>query len=273
LRPTGARTGALSVCASLGLATLVVARAASAADVSEYFESAAGGKPRSNAGLVVRGDWLQLKADVALRHGSGGTQVVPNFRSTFDLGAHLDVETRVDFADRNYEGGAIGATVNTRVHYDPPAPFLEAVDGTAWKSADGQEGEALNIAFRKVISIAGRERPITIRGLAAVETTSIGALPSALPEDPGAEGSRRYRVETEVRGLIRSLSRGKSALRLKIERLAGAQVETAKSVAYDYSWTVRNVVQLGLNVGMRSATEQAVAVLEPSVGLTWRTQF
>jgi hypothetical protein len=70
-----------------------------------------------------------------------------------------------------------------------------------------------------------------------------------------------------------SLARGRSALRLKVERLAGPQVETARSLAYDYSWTVRNFAQLGWSVGMRSVTEQAIAVLEPSFGLTWRAQF
>jgi hypothetical protein len=257
--------------AALPLLAVAAAESARAADVSSYFDSAAGRKPHGNAGLVVASDWIQLKADVALRSQSGSTEIVPNVRSVFDVGARLDVETRVDLADRNGNGDAPGATMNTRVHYDPPPKFLEAVDGVVWRSRDGQTGEKLNIAFRKIIATE-RERPITIRGRAGVETTTLpvaGLIGDASPADQ----SHRYGLETEIRGLLSGLVRGSGALRLKVERFAGARVETVRSLAYDYSWTVRNIAHLGLNVGVRHDRQPALVVSEPSLGLTWRAQF
>jgi hypothetical protein len=257
---------------ALPLMAAAAARSACAADVSSYFDSAAGRKPHGNAGLVVNGGWMQLKADVALRAQSGSTAVVPNLRSVFDVGNRLDVETRVDLADRNDSGGALGATMNTRVHYDPPPKFLEAVEGVVWKAPDGEAGEKLNIAFKKVVGAAERERPITIRGRAAVETTTIPVAGSVGGVSP-ADESHRYGFETEIRGLLSGLVRGSGALRLTVERFAGARVETVRSLAYDYSWTVRNFAHLGLNVGMRRDTRPALVVSEPSLGLTWRAQF
>jgi hypothetical protein len=272
LRRTGDHTATTTARVCFALATIAIARSACAADVSEYVDSAAGSSPRGNAGFVVSSDWVQLKADVALRTQSGGTEVVPNLRSKFDLGARVGVEARVDLGDRN--GNDAAGMVKTRVHYDPPPQFLESVDGVVWRSPDGQTGEKLDIAFRKVIGAAARERPITIRGRAGVESTFWeGAAPQPDSVSSMPEQSRRYSFETEVRGLLGSLARGKSALRLKIERLAGAHVESAKSLAYNYSWTVRNFAQLGFNVGMRSATEEAIAVLEPSLGLTLKAKF
>jgi hypothetical protein len=253
---------------ALPLLAAAAAQSACAADVSSYFDSTAGRKPHGNAGLVVASDWMQLKADVALRAQSGGTQVVPNVRSVFDVGSRVDVETRVDLADRN---GNNGATMNTRVHYDPPPKFLEAVDGIVWKSPDGQAGEKLNIAFRKVIA-TDRERPITVRGQAAVETTT-SAIAGLVGDTSPADQSHRYGLETEIRGLLSGIVRGSGALRLKVERFAGARVETIRSLAYDYSWTVRDIAHLGLNVGLRHDTQPARVVSEPSFGLTWRAQF
>jgi hypothetical protein len=256
---------------ALPLLAAAVVKPACAADVSSYFDSAAGRKPHGNAGLVVASDWLQLKADVALRARSGGTEIVPNVRSVFDVGSRVDVETRVDLADRNGNDGPLGATMNTRVHYDPPPKFLEAVDGIVWKSPDGQAGEKLNIAFRKVIA-TGRERPITIRGKAAMETTTL-PVAGLVADASTADQSHRYGLETEIRGLLSGIIRGSGALRLKVERFAGARVETVRSLAYDYSWSVRDIAHLGLNVGLRRDTQPAVVVSEPSFGLTWRAQF
>jgi hypothetical protein len=264
---------AMTMRSSWALTAIVFAWPACAADVSHYFESAASGKPRGDAGFVVSGDWLQLKADVALRTSSGTTEVVPNLRSTFDLGTRVGVETRVDLADRNSNGSSAGALVKTRLHYDPPPPFLETVDGSVWRAPDGQTGETLNIAFKTAIEVPGRQRPITIRGRAAMESTSFDVASDPTTVATLAEARRRYGFETEVRGLLRGLAGRKSALRLKIERLTGGRVETAKSLAYDYSWTVHDVAQLGLNFGMRRATQETIAVLEPSFGLTWQARF
>ncbi len=244
---------------------------ACAADVSPYFDSAAGRKPRSNAGVVVSGDRVQLQADVAVRAGGGSTEVVPNLHSVFDVSDRLDVETKVELADRNSSGSS--SIVNTHLHYDPPPKFIEAVDGTVWRSPDGQAGEALNIAFRKIIGAGERQRPITIRGRAGLESTSADPDSDAAADAPFGAGSYRYGLETEVRGLLGGLVLGGGALRLKIDRFAGAHVETVKSLAYSYSWTLRNVVQLGLNIGMRHDAQPAIVVSEPSVGLTWRAQF
>jgi hypothetical protein len=270
LRREGVRAIARLAYASLAFVAAAAAPAR-AADVSHFFQAAGGGEPRGDAGMVVDGDWVRLKADVALQTQDGSTQVVPNLRSSFDLGPRVDLETRLGFADRN--GGPLGTIVKTRVHYDPPAPFIESVDGTVWRSPGGQAGEALNVAFKKVIQVPDRPRPITIRGRAVVESTTAGVAADVAAVATGAE-SRRYSLETEVRGLVTSLMRGRSALRLKLERSAGVLVEKVESLAYDYSWTLRNVTQLGFNVGMQQrATEQTVAVVEPSVGLTWRAQF
>jgi hypothetical protein len=196
---------------------------------------------------------------------------VPNVRSLFDVGTRVDVETRLDLADRNGNAGAFAA--NTRVHYDPPPQCLEAIDGTVWRSPDGQAGEKLNIAFRKVVGAADRDGPITIRARAAIETTRLDVVPAVADAASPGEASHRIGLEAEIRGLLRGIVAGRSALRVKVDRFVGARVETVRSLAYDYSWTVRDVVQLGLNVGMQSTTQPASVASGPSLGLTWRARL
>jgi hypothetical protein len=64
---------------------------------------------------------------------------------------------------------------------------------------------------------------------------------------------------------------GRSALKLKIDRIMGAGAQSARSVTFDHAWSVGAAAKLGVNVKMERTTSALDgATSDPSVGLTWR---
>jgi hypothetical protein len=87
------------------------------------------------------------------------------------------------------------------------------------------------------------------------------------------EDSRRVGLETRLAGLVAPFLPGAGAFALKLERVSGARTESASTVRYDQSWTVRNDTRLGVNFKMLRATHSTANEFEPSIDFTWRSEF
>ena len=154
----------------------------------------------------------------------------------------------------------------TRLHVQAPAPFLDDLEGKFWRLPDGQTGRLLRFGFYQRLAVARRAAPITIRSKATVETLSGSA-------EAGAAGNQRLGLETEVRGLIPGAPGTRGAVRIKLVRRSGAEVETTHSLAYDRSWRFRSSTEFALNVGVVRTTQATARATEPSLRLSWRGDF
>jgi hypothetical protein len=259
-----ARTAIVLTLAVLG------SRAAFAGGVTSYFESSANQKPRGNAGVSVTSDRIRLNADLALRAPNRTTQIVPRVSSAFAISDRVGLETRVDLSDWNSSTVVPGAKVDTRLHFQSSAPFLDELEGRVWRSPDGQSGRILKFGFYQKLSDASVLTPFTIRSKAVVETTVGGTAAIRSDLAPGNRlENRRLGIETELGGgLMSHVLSGRGAFKIKLDKVAGSRPETARSVAYDQSWRL-GVAQLGLNLQMLRATYTTAGALEPSVGFTW----
>ena len=124
--------------------TLFTACGARGAEVTRYFESSAGEKPRGSAGVSVAGDRLRLDADFALR--APRTQVIASVIAMFAGNERLGFETRVDGSE--WSGNApLDHRFDTRLHFRSSAPFFDELDGRVWRSPDGQSGRILKFGF------------------------------------------------------------------------------------------------------------------------------
>jgi len=263
----------MNIARAVFVLTLAVlgSRTADAGGVSSYFESSASQKPRGNAGVSVTSDKVRVNADLALRAPNRATEIVPRVSTAFALSDHLGLETRVDLSDWNSRAVVPGTKVDTRLHFKSSAPFFDELEGRVWRSPDGQSGRILGFGFYQKLSEANALTAVTIRSKAVVETT-VG-LPAA-PLSDGPVGSRhqnrRVGIETEVAGLMASAVGGRGALKIRLDRVAGARPETASSIGYDQSWRLGREAQLGLNLKMLRATYTTAGAIEPAVGITWR---
>jgi hypothetical protein len=257
--------------ALLAAAALCATNGSRAADFTPYFDSAASDKPRSNAGMSLAGDRMTMKADLAVRAPDHETQIVPNVSSALELAHGLDLETRMSLADWNSADESPGAKFDTRLHFQSSAPFLDEFEGRYWRSPAGQTGRLLKFGFYQKLRGSSSLAPLTIRSRATLETTDGWAAATAMPS--ATAPNRKIGWETELGGVAAGLLPGRSALKLRVERVAGEQAETTHSLAYDQSWSLRNLGQFGVNVKMLRATLTTEDTLQPSIGFSWRAQF
>jgi hypothetical protein len=250
---------------------------ADAQGLTSYLESSGTElKLRSNAGLAVQTDRLRMRADFALRaqqaataslglaHG-GSTEVVPNLRSALTIAKNLDIETRVNFAEWNARSDT---TFDTRVRYRKPLDvFFDELDGSLWRSPDGLTKQSLRLGFKQVLGDSGGTSPLTITGQAIFETTQ-GAAATGLSSD-----SRKVGVETRLAGFNSAFLAADHALIFKVEKTSGAQPVSASAVTYDQSWTVSPMTKVGLNLQLLRQSYSPANDFEPSLDLSWRSQF
>lgn len=255
---------------ALSLQVFAEARAQS---LATYLESSGTEqKPRSNLGLFIRGDKLEVRADVALRataspgdpleHGpSGRTEVVPNLRSAFSVAKNLDLEARVSLPEWNT---GTDATLDTRLRYRKPLDmFVDELDGSISRSPDGLTKQVLRLGFHHLVGDPAAVTPLTITGAATFEATQADAV-----ERSG--DSHRFGIETRVTGLLSQFLTADHGLTFKVEKTVGARSESASTLAYDQSWTVRSLTNFGFSFKVLRRT-YSPAHYEPSINFNWRT--
>jgi hypothetical protein len=251
---------------------------ASAQGLTTYLESSGTElKPRSNAGLAVQTDKLRMRADFALRAQQiataplalappgGSTEVVPNLRSALTITKNLDVETRVNFAEWNARSET---TFDTRVRYRRSLDtFFDELDGSLRRSPDGMTTQSLRLGFKQILGAFGSIFPLTITGQAIFEATQDAAV-------VGLSGdSRKVGVETRLAGFTAAFPAANHALIFKVEKTSGARPASARAVTYDQSWTVSPMTKLGLNLRFLRQSYNSANDFEPSLDLSWRSQF
>ena len=259
----------------LALIAALLQQGVAKADVAPFIESSTVQKPPTRAGISVdAADGILLKADLSVQAPDHVTQFVPRVSSKVVLTDRLGFETKVELRDWNAQAGPAGTKVDTTVHFDPSAPFADRVEGKFWRSPDGQTGERVQLGFHKKLRATPGVAALTIRSHATFETTTggVGTLGEAAATDPRLD-MRRTGLETELTGILPNLPPGRSAVRIKVERTAGARVGTRQSVGYTQNWTVRYFGRLGMNVKMLRDSIDAANALQPSIRLTWSGEF
>ena len=245
---------------------------AHAQSLTTYLESSGTEqKPRSNLGLSIHADKLQLRADVALRasanpgdplhHGpSGSTEVVPNLRSAFSVAKNLDLETRVSLPEWN---AGTDATLDTRLRYRKSLDaFVDELDGSISRSPNGLTKQALRLGFHHLLGDPGAFTPLTITGAAIFEATQAAAELSG--------DSRRVGIETRVTGLLSQFLAADHSLSFKVQKTMGKRSESASTLAYDQSWTLSSLTKFGFSFRILRQTYGPLDY-EPSIDFNWRT--
>lgn len=255
-------------------ALAVVEQSVAVADIAPYFESATAQKPRTRAGVSLDADGIVLKADLSVQARDQSTQLVPRLSSSVALTQRLGLETKVELPDWNARAEGPGAKVDTTVHFDPSAPFVDRLEGRFWRLPDGQTGQVLQLGFHKKLRGSAGVAPLTIRSHATFETTT--RLDNSIDEGAAADSrldAHRLGFEAELTGILPNQPPGRSTVRIKVEKMAGARPETTHSIGYTQNWAVRDFGRLGMNVKVRRDSTDTASELQPSIRLTLTAEF
>ena len=237
------------------------------ADVVPFVEPATAQKPRTRAGIAVDAEGILLKADLSVQAPDHSTQLVPRVSSSVVLTNRLGLDAKLELPDWNAPLGPAGTKVDTTLHYDPSVSFADRLEGRFWRSPDGQTGQLVGLGFHKKFRAAAGAAPLTIRSRASFETTTGGA--NAIGQALQRLDTQRMGLDTELSGVLPSLPPGRSSVRIKVEKAAGARAGTTQSVGYTQSWTMRAFGRLGINVKMLRDSIDTANTLQPSIRLTW----
>jgi hypothetical protein len=250
----------------------------SAQTLTPYLESSGTQhKPRSNLGVSLRGDRLQLRADLALRGIAGDsdaserppggkTEVLPNLRSAFSVAKNLHLETRVSFAEWN---AGSDATFDTRLRYKKSLnSFVDELDGSLWRSPDGHTKQTLRLGFRQPLGAAGAFAPITLSGAAIFEASQ-----QERASDAARAGTHKVGLETRVTGLMPRYALFDQSVSFKLEKTTGRRSDSAGTLAYDQAWTLRSLTKLGFTLKWLRRADALADRSEPSFDFSWRSRL
>ena len=192
-------------------------------------------------------------------------------------------------ARQDQHPGDVGGDVAVADHHDPLAAEIELVTGVVGMAVvPGDEiggrvraGQVLagnaELAVGagpvgeddRVVELAelGGASPLTLTGYATFETTQGVATPGL------SNDGRKVRVETKLAGFTSPFLGADNALTFKVEKTYGARPASASAVTYDQSWTVSTMSKLGVNLQLLRQSLRAGNDFEPSMDLSWRSQF
>ena len=259
----------------LALIAALLQQTVAMADIASFVESATVQKPRTRAGISVDAtEGILLKADISVQAPDHSTEFVPRISSSMALTKRLGLDTKVELPDWNAQAGPAGAKVDTTVRFKPSAPFADPVEGRFWRLPGGQTGQVVQLGFHNKLRPSGGVAPLMIRSRATFEASSglISTIGGAAATDPRLD-TRRMGLETELTGILPNLPPSRSAVRVKVERSAGARTATTQYVGYTQNWAVRYFGRLGMNVKMLRDSIDTADELQPSFKLTWSGEF
>ncbi len=281
---------------SIGLLAVCAGRV-NALELAPYLESSANDKPQGQIGVSFQDGGLRLRAGLKVEVKDDHTETLPQLSSAFAIGEKLNIQTSVNLPDWNSGIDFTHATFDTRfnlrspvpfvtrldarirhlangvshdtsVHFRSPVSFLDQLEGRVRRSPNGVSRYSLNLGFSERLSAANAEMPFAISGKATFEKMSRPHRPDTIlmgmetvltgiiPRDLGGQLSTRH-------------STSSNRLVLRYERKTGGQESYTASIAYDHSWSIREVTEIELSLKVHEVADKMSSLLD----VRWQAQF
>lgn len=205
---------------------------------------------------LLGGNALNVRADLTVSEEGERPDAVSTIVSSVGVGRAVDLESDLHLDALAADGG-FAPSLDTRLVYRQPLPFVQRIEGSASRDAAGQGRDAVSVLFPNLSGAASS--PLRLGSKATLEE-AVGS---------GAAAVLRMGVETTLSGFATPLLGGTNALSLTLERTLDADRAQRSSVAYDHSWSPGRRASIGLDLKLVAEPDQ----LEPSMGVKWLAQF
>jgi hypothetical protein len=204
------------------------------------------------------GDALGIRGDLALSEAGDDRAAVSTVRSSFGLGAAVDIESTVR-VEADEASGAGSPGLDTRIVYTVPLAFVDRIEGAVARKPSGDERAAVSVLFP---DFASGDPAASFKLQAQATLEELAA--------PGAADELRMGLTTKLTGFATPLLGGTNSLMLKLERGLAADAWTQSSLAYDHTWAPAERSSVGLNLEVARKPDD---LLEPTLGIKWLKQF
>jgi len=280
---------------SVGVLAVCTGRV-NAFELAPYLESTSNDKSQGRVGISFQDGGQRLRAGLNVEGEDGQTTVRPQLSSSFAIGEKLDIEASanlsnwnsgIDFSqvafdtrlrlrspapfvkrlDARIRHLANGLSHDTSLHFRSPVAFLNQIKGRVRQSPNGASRYTLSLGFAEKVGAASAEMPFKIRGGATLERI-------AQPQRPGmvllgVETVLTGLMPRDLGGLSRWRSTNSNRLVLRFEKKTGWEDSHVTSLAYDHSWAIREVTEIGLRLEVHDVADS----ISSSLDLTWQAQF
>ena len=239
---------------TLCIGAVVCAQSAAAFDFSPYLRST---QPRSDVGLDVAADALNLRGGITTRRVGTTTKVMPQFVSSLAVATNMKLESKATFADWNTDSRASN-DVETKLTASSVFPMIAEVEGLLRHTNNGESRRKVRLKLRETRVPSLPSLPLVFRANASVETV----------DSAGAGEQRLTGIEAALVQLP-STAHAVNRIRFKYTSRSGPVVDARESTTFSRTWVQNKLLHLGLEYEL---TREA-SVLASAVRFSWRGSF
>lgn len=206
---------------------------------------------------VLGGDPFRLDADVVMRAGGDGAGTTSNVTSSWGLGRAVDVKTGLRF-DYDGTGERAAPALDTSFVYQPSVAFIDRLEGELHRSTSGDLRQSIGLRFSEL----SRGDPYG----SSLKISSRAIVEEMLHADGPESVSMGF--ETKLTGMLPPLLGGSNALSLRVDRQLDDGDGRSSTLVYDHTWSPGDT-----SIGLNLKVLRRLDAVEPSMGVTWTTQF
>ncbi len=244
----------------LGTAAGVVMLATSVlgAEITPYLRTPAQGQPKSDIGINVGANALNLSGAITAKRVGAATLVMPQLVSSFAIAPALKLETRATFANWNARTASATDAIETKLTAHSVLPMLAEIEGMVGRNVAGESRHKLRFKMNDAAIASILSKPILLKTNASIEQIDYGRVSGALLT--GVEAA-----------LVQNSASNTAFNRIgyKYTTKTGVTEYQRQAAAFSRSWAQNDVLRLGVEYElMQEAADQ-----HSTFRFTWKAYF
>lgn len=231
--------------------------------ISPFVPSAPVGQPRSDVGVDMKADALDVRGAITTRRAGNTTQVVPQLTSSFALDRDWKLQTKTTFSNWNEQLSAkTPGAVETKLTGRSVLPLVNEIEGVVARDSMGNERKKLRVTMKDATVASVASMPIQLKTNASVEKVD---APNSLND------SLLTSVEAT---LAQTSSTAANRIGLKYTNQSGETEIKRESAIVSRSWAKTKLLRFGVEWElMREVASWETTNLQNVVRFTWKGSF
>lgn len=222
------------------------------------------GQPKSDVGVDVKADALDLRGAITTKRAGDATLVVPQFTSSFNIDRDWKLQTQTTFVNWNEQLGSNAASmVETKLTGRSVLPMVNEIEGGVTRDAAGTERKKLRVRMNDATVASIASKPIQLKTNASVEKIAAA---------DGAAASLLTGVEATLAQNTSSTASNRLGLKYTTE---SGIIESKRQIAtVGRSWAQNKWFRLNFEWElMREAANFSETNLQNAIRFSWQGAF
>lgn len=233
-------------------------------NVDPFLSSTRAGQPKSDVGVNMKADALDLRGAITTKRVGNTTLVTPQLTSSFALDRDWKLQTQTTFANWNEQlGAATSSAIETKLTGRSVLPLVNEIEGAVARDSIGTERKKLRVTMKDATVASIAATPVQLRTNASVEKI---AAPDKVAD------SLLTRVEATLAQQASSTVSNRIGLRYANQ--TGDTEFKRESAVFSRSWDQTKLLRFGVEWEvMNEAADWGNTSLQNAIRFTWKGSF